>query len=404
MPPQPPETFDYWRVNSYGYPNPFAAGAASQGAWQVFLTFVDRADGSYADLKTFWQSTKAPKKLDHAAVESWKAAFEEFGLLYVISRSNKISITPAGRQILAAAAEENLEDFLWIGINLLLRYPLQGPPRGRPKSEAHGKSDLLLYRFLYSATRDLGDYFWWTELQRIFCRVFSTSEASDATNAVRYIRANPSEVELFPIPAPASKGGFYNSLNQVVVHAGMNHLLLIQDDTTEHYPASENKRRHSLNRDYLNLIATALGDLPQSGDCATSASYIDRLPAAPAFDDEEAYFAYLGAPVVTLASLSSVSSPQTVSLSGDTVFLLESSKHFTLAQTTKNQIVIKGQIHTLCRIARNHRIILSTDLAWTYIVIDKAAVGTGEILITLRRARPIVNAEPIQALLGGTDV
>ena len=42
------------------------------------------------------------------------------------------------------------------------------------------QSDLLLYRFLYSAMRDLGDYFWWTELQRIFCRVFSTSEAKPA--------------------------------------------------------------------------------------------------------------------------------------------------------------------------------------------------------------------------------
>jgi hypothetical protein len=404
MPPEPPLTFDYWRVNSYGYPNPFAAGAASQGAWQVFLTFVDRADGSYADLKTFWQSNKAPKKLDHAAVESWKAAFEEFGLLYVISRSNKITITPAGRQIIAAAADDNLEEFLWVGINLLLRYPLQGPPRGRPKSAAHGTSDLLLYRFLYSASRDLGDYFWWTELQRIFCRVFSTSEAKSATDAVRYLRANPNEVESFPIPAPASKGGFYNSLNQVVVHAGMNHLLLLQDDTTEHYPASENKRRHTVNRDYLNLIATALGDVPQSGGCATSASYVDRLPAAPILSDEESYFAYLGAPVVTLASLSSISALQTVSLSGDTVFILESDKHFIHVESSKTQNVIKGQIHTLCRIARNHRIILSTDLAWTYLVIDKVAAGTGEILLTLRRARPIVNSEPIQALLGGTDV
>jgi Asp/Glu/hydantoin racemase len=84
--------------------------------------------------------------------------------------------------------------------------------------------------------------------------------------------------------------------------------------------------------------------------------------------------------------------------------VLQEGKHFTVVETVKNWRTIKGQIHAMCRIARNHRMILSTDLAWSYIVIDKAATDTGEILITLRRAGPIVKIEPIQAMLGGTDV
>src|SRR5947209_1709410 len=83
------------------------------------------------------------------------------------------------------------------------------------------ESHLLLYRFLYSATRDLGDYFWWTELERVLCRVFSTSEASAAIQAIHDIRDDPSRLADLSLPADRRKGKFYNSLNQVVVHAGM---------------------------------------------------------------------------------------------------------------------------------------------------------------------------------------
>ena len=197
MPPQPPSTLDYWRLQSYGYPNPFSNSKNAKDAWQVFLMFINQSDGSYSSLRAHWVSTKGKKA---SGVESWKAAFEEFGLLYVLSGSSQITITPAGRQFYAAAVSENEEEFLWIGLNLLLRYPLQGPPRGKPRNEARGSSDLLLYRFVYSATRDLGDYLWWTELTRVLCRVFSTSEAKDAVDAVRYLREHPMRSSLSGTP------------------------------------------------------------------------------------------------------------------------------------------------------------------------------------------------------------
>jgi hypothetical protein len=403
MPDTPLQTQDFWRVNSYGYPNPFNSDTKSQEAWATFRSFFSHDNAAYTSLKAFWASHTAPRKLDGHAVESWKATFEEFGLLYVISRSNTITITPAGKQFYEAAEQQSAEDFIWIAINLLFRYPVQGPPRSRAKSAAHGQADILPYRFLYSAMRDLGDYFWWTELERIFCRVFSTSEAQAAVDAVRKIRTTPSELAEFPLPVDKRKGAFYNSLNQVANHAGLNHLVLIQDDESEHYGSSESRRRHLINRDYLSLVNAALGDSTTATDCGGSAMYVDRLPTAPSFIDEQSYFDYLGAPVPSLVAAGTAEEPQAVLLAGDTVFILKLGDHFEPVSANALERSIQGKTLVLCRIARNHMVILSTDLSWTYRVVGKDLTGPNTVRLSLRRARPISNIEPIQKLLGGDD-
>jgi hypothetical protein len=403
MPIAPLQTQDFWRVNSYGYPNPFNSDPNSQSAWGMFRSFCDHDNASYTSLKAFWDSSAAPRKISSNSVESRKAAFEEFGLLYVISNSNTVRITPAGKQFFETAEERNEQDFVWIGLNLLFRYPLQGPPRSRSRNAAHRNADVLPYRFLYSAMRDLGDYFWWTELERIFCRVFSTSEAKAAVDAVREIRADPSKIAKYPLPVANREGAFYNSINQVAVHGGMNHLVLSQDNESEHYAANENRRRHLINRQYLSLVSVALGDSAVPSECGGSAMYVDRLPAAPAFTDEQSYFDYLGAPVPNVSSLSATAEPQTVTLAGDNVFVLKSGQHFEEISTGVLERQVVGKTHTLCRVARSHRVILSTDLMWTYLVIGKDLTGPDTVRLSLRRARPITNSEPIEALLGGED-
>src|ERR1044071_3433886 len=134
-------TSDFWRVNSYGYPNPFSSSQKAVQAWETFLSFFDFA--SYGKLKEFWESGAAGRLLDSHAVESWKATFEEFGLLYVLSRSDEIQITPAGLQFREAAEARNQDEFGWIGLSLLLRYPLHGPPRARRGRQRD--ANLLLY-------------------------------------------------------------------------------------------------------------------------------------------------------------------------------------------------------------------------------------------------------------------
>jgi hypothetical protein len=402
MPSPLAQTRDYWRVNSYGYPNPFMQESKPQEAWLTFKSFYERDNGEYTSLKDFWESNPR-RRIDSHTVESWKTTFEEFGLLYVISRSNRITITPAGKQFYEAAVSEREDDFVWIGLNLLLRYPLQAPPRRRSKSRAHADSNVLPYRFLYSAMRDLGDYFWWTELARIFCCVFATSEAKAAVEAARHIRQEPSQIAAFPLPADQRKGGFYNSLNQVILHAGMNHFILVQDDESEHYGPNEPRRRHFINRKYLSLISVALGDSLTPTDCAASAMYVDRLPTAPSFEDEQAYFDYLGAAVTGLREVTSAAAPQTVRLAGDTVFVLKEQEHFEGVTATAMERTIRGKTSVLCRIARNHRVILSSDTMWTYLVTGKDTIGADTVRLSLRRARPISNIEPIETLLGGEN-
>jgi hypothetical protein len=403
MPPSPLQTQDFWRVNSYGYPNPFNPETKPQEAWTTFLSFCDHDNGSYSALKTFWNSPKAPRKLESHAVESWKAAFEEFGLLYVISRSNKVSVTPAGKQFFDAANERKEDEFIWIGLNLLLRYPLHGPPRSRNRRASHVESDLLPYRFLYSAMRDLGDYFWFTELERVFCRVFSTSEAKHAVQAVKELRTNSSDLSKYPLVVDKREGAFYNSLNQVPLHAGMNHVVILQDNESEQYGPNESRRRHLINRQYLSLVSVALGDSLTASECGGSATYVDRLPTAPFFTDEQSYFKYLGAPVPNVRTLATAAEPQTVTLAGDTVFVLKSGEHFEEISASVLERRVQGKTYSLCRIARNHMVILSTDRMWTYRVTGKDLAGPDTVQLSLRRARPITNIEPIDALLGGEN-
>ena len=394
---------DFWRVSSYGYPNPFNPDPKPQEAWTTFKSFCDRDQDSYNSLKAYWGSHKAPRKLNSHAVESWKAAFEEFGLLYVISNSNKITITPAGEQFHDAAEQKNEQEFVWIGINLLFRYPMQGPPRGQKKGTARADSDILPYRFLYSALRDLGDYFWWTELERILCQVFSTSAGRPAIDAVRQLRENPSKLEDYPLPVDEKQGVFYNSLNQVANHAGMNHLVLGKDNESEHYGPHESRRKHFIKRDYLSLVSVALGDPTSLTNCGISEKYVDRLPNAPALTDEQSYFDYLGAAVPSLKAVGATATPKSVTLGRDIVFILKSGEHFESVSQDHQNRVVQGKTLTLCRLARNHRVILSTDVNWTYLVVGKELAGPNTVRLILRRARPITNIDPIATLFGGND-
>ncbi len=389
--PRSSRALDFWRVNSYGYPCFFSDGEKAQEAWTTLLSFFDFTD--YEALKTHWSSRGAPRQLSSHAVESWKATFEEFGILYVESRSNRITITPAGTQLREAAERDDRDEFAWIGLNLLLRYPLRGPRR--PKSEAHRESDLLLYRFWYAALLDLDGYVWWTELERILCRVFITNEAADAIEDVRMLRSHPELIAQVNLPVAQRQGAFYNSLNQVAVHAGMNHLLLGGEDLECPYGITEPKRRQFIRRDWLGMIGKALSNSGQPDQCATGGLAIARLPAAPSFRDENEYFEYLGAQVTPMAA-HVIPSLSSVEMQGERVFFLsEGDVYHVLGDR-----VISGAIAALCQLAHGQRIILSHDEQWTYKVEAKELVDAHTVRIRLRRARPISNIQVIRTLRG----
>ncbi|WP_345870267.1 HNH endonuclease signature motif containing protein [Shewanella algae] len=282
---------DFWRVNSYSYPSFFSDNDKAKEAWCTFLSFFDFE--KYDKLKAYWNSNKSPRKLNPSALESWKATFEECGLLYVITRSNTISITPVGYKLRELAESDDINGFVWTGVNALIHYPLQGPRRAR--SELHGKSDLFLYRFIYSAIIELDNYLWWSELERILCRVFSTETAIDAINDIKNLREEPEKINHIPLPAKQRKGAFYNSLNQLCNHASMNHLIMetVREETPyKAFSEGESDRKIIIRPQWLPLIKRALmNGIKNFND---DENIIKSLPTYEKFDTEEEYFTFLG--------------------------------------------------------------------------------------------------------------
>ncbi|MGF6245551.1 hypothetical protein P3T42_007329 [Paraburkholderia sp. GAS38] len=389
-----PRVPHFWRVNGYGYPCFFGESQNAKEAWETLLTFYEYTD--YDQLKSFWDSKDAPRRLSSQAVESWKAAFEEFGLLFVQSRSNVISITPAGAQLRNAAERGGREEFAWIGLKLLLRYPLRGSRRSR--SDSHRTADLLLYRFLYGALLDLDGYVWRTELERILCRVFRTEEGRDAIDDVKTLRASPELLGQVQLPADKRAGVFYNSINQVVVHAGMNQLLLGSETLQSPYGVTEPRQRNLIRQEWLGMVRRALSDNGDADQCGTGGYAIARLPKAPVFTDEIDYFDYLGAKVEPMSS--SISAPlSSMSLQGEIVFFLDLNAQYVIESET----AIIGPISALCQIARGQRLILSHDERWTYKVVEKQLTEADRVVVQVQRARPISDMAIIRKLRGTDD-
>ncbi len=84
-----------WFTSFIGYPNFTAALGNSHELAQFFLTLARVA----LDGMRYSESKRLFPHLDHAQVETKKAAFQEFGLLYVRPGSDEITLTHLGKQI-----------------------------------------------------------------------------------------------------------------------------------------------------------------------------------------------------------------------------------------------------------------------------------------------------------------
>jgi hypothetical protein len=378
----------FWRVNSYGYPNPFGPTNAIE-AWQTFESFA--TNHSYEALKKYWSSGNGPRVLDQHTVESWKATFEEFGLLYVLSREDDVVITPGGNQIIKAVAAKDQKEFVRLTFNLLLRYPLKGPPR-RGRGEPFDSSDLLLYRALYAAILDLEGYLLWTELERVLCYCFSRAAVRSAVDLIAALRLNPTEISKYDLPSE-SRGAFYNSLNQVMVHASLYYTVVDNVNVSSPYTGTH-ERRHSLIGEWLPIVSEGLGGETMPSEC--NGTFLSRLPSAPGFSTEEQYFAYIGAEVPPSNSLPGV---KTVELGSDIVAVLQIGVH-----CSRTSSGIQGPAAVCCGLSEGQRVIVTDDFNWTWIVEGKSlGSAPGTVSVRLRRARPIVDASPVLKLLGAPN-
>lgn len=383
-----------WRVNSYGYPNPFTTSRA-HSAWQKFETFL--AQNSYRKLKDDWDR----RGLDPHAVESWKANFEECGLLYLISRDDTIQITPGGRQLKAAADAGNEREFAWIGTNLLVRYRLRGTTGRRPRKAPHDTSDLMPYWLVLAAALEL-DGLWQTELFRIIAGVFNLADAPAAIDRIRSSREgtfNP-----MALPNLATPGAAYNALNQVAVKAGLNQMTLVKGPRPSPYDVGTQENYWRVPDGYRPIVELALGgtSTPANGCSIAPTSWIERMPSAPLYEDEQAHFTAVGAPVTPLAdaehaaSTAEVRAPTAI-FGTEQVHLLTVGKHC----SRPDSFTIEGATATLCVLAKDRRIVLNEDLSYTYLVKGKTLLFGPQVRVHLQRARPIQNAAYVRTLFEG---
>lgn len=367
------------------------------------FAFASDEQKGYRSLKRHWENHQSRPVQPHA-VESWKATFEEFGLLYVLSRSDDVVITPGGRQLLRAAAADDKREFAWTALNLILRYPVRGEAGRRSRGDDLEQSDLLLYWYLHAALVEL-DGFSQQELFRVLAHVFRQSEAQAAVHLVRQLRAKSARISDYPDPSGGGSGGVYNALNQVLNHGSLNHMLFTSSKEDSRHFADTRENWWFVRDEYRDLIELALGGQvqPLPAGCATQASLMQRMPAAPTHADEQSYFNYIGAPVTPLATArahAEAVAASTVEYGGKSVFLLTEGQHFTHGEA--NHIV--GPVHALCLLAEERRVILSDDLQWTYMVEHKELAGN-EVVVRIRQARPIMDPDYVMSLFGGgTDV
>jgi hypothetical protein len=392
-----------WSVNSYSYPNPFQGSASgqtaawAQGAWEMFESFAQRP--SYASVKTYWENHPSRPVKPHA-VESWKATFEEFGLLYVLSKSDNVVVTGGGHQLVAAASADDEREFAWIALNLILRYPVRGESGRRSLGDDFDKSDLLLYWYLHAALIEL-DGFWQAELFRVLAQVFRRSEAQGAIELVREMRSGTIDITTYLDPSGGGSGGVYNTLNQVLNHGSLNHMLFTSSRKESRYFGGTSENWWHINDDFRDLIELALGGQvrPLPAGCATQASLMQRMPSALNPPDEQAYFDYVGAQVTPLAeaqATAAAAAAPTVEYGGEGVFLLSEGRHFTRVDA----LHIVGPVHVLCVLAGERRVIVSDHLERTFMVEHKELAGN-EVVVRLRPARPILDHDYVAALFGG---
>lgn len=386
---------DFWRVNSYGYPNPFTTERA-QKAWRLFEQFLSHT--SYKNLKT----SLAPGRTAHA-VESWKANFEECGLLHVTPRGDTLQFTPAGRQLKVAADAGNQTEFAWIGTNLILRYRLIGITGRRPRPSPHDTSDVLPYWLVLAAALELGGL-WEKELFRVLAGVFRVADAPAAIQKIRDARAG--SFDILSLPNLATPGAAYNSLNQVAVKAGLSHLTLLKDSRPSPYEDGEDENFWAISPVFRPIVELALGGPPvTSSACSVaSASWIDRMPKAPNYGDERLHFEAVGTAVPTLADAQlAATSPSghapTANLGADLVHLLTVGTHC----VREAPLTIHGPTLTLCVLARGSRLVLDDDVSRTYIVEDKTLVSGSQVRVTVRPARPITNPNYVRSLFEGVN-
>jgi len=204
-----------WFTSFIGYPNFFKTKGRGADLARAFVTLGDAANAgtSYADSKKLFPD------LDSAQVETKKAAFQEFGLLHVVPRSNTLTLTPLGQQMLALykdrkRVEKNRRPMLLGLARGLARYQFNNPlPVGGNREEMRKRaasSDVLPYLACFYLLHKLDGMLAVSELRGA---VFGLQRMANLRSLVESIRSKRSTGTPFDdIPGLPAKAGTANNL------------------------------------------------------------------------------------------------------------------------------------------------------------------------------------------------
>jgi len=354
-----------WNIQSISYPNPFGE---RETEWRKLEKFVG--------FESYAKSREALTPREHqrrTKVETMKAAYESFGLLWV--DGDKIRVTPGGRQYIDAVQSGNQEEAAWIGLNLLLRCPLAGP-RG---NWTHPDSDLPIYWGILAVMLDADGELYWEELGRALAWVTAREDLRQAVDTVLAMRSSTlslSEVE--PL-GDHHHGNLYNRLNMAMYHVGLGRMLT-ERDSDPRYVEQGGKRRVDRIRNgwQRQLIETALGGAVNC-DSLPTGSWVDRVPAALDAADVEERFEILGAAVPPPQPAPTVASAR---LGDDMTWMVDP------ARVPVSGMRITSSPTVVCGMAVGHRVALRGEAQRTFIIKNKQLAGDG-VEVVLRPARRI---------------
>lgn len=249
-----------WKTSYVGYPNFFTGESAAHELGDFFRLIANAAGRgiSYGDLK---KEAKTQFGVSGHQTETKKAAFQEFGLAYVVPRSDLISLTPAGAQLYelartpASADAERRKILLLLG-RALSRYQFQNPFPAGAKQAWADSTDVLPYLAAYFLLTKLDGLFTTSEL---FGAVFGLQRMRDlpalAARIAEHRKARKRFVQLPGLPADSRT--LANLKIYFMAHLGLDWEIL-RDERADFYGAEE--QCYELTEAGTELAATILND------------------------------------------------------------------------------------------------------------------------------------------------
>ncbi len=248
-----------WFTSSIGYPDFFATSGNPAELAQSFLELGHAAKSGLS----YEKSKKLFEELNPHQVETKKAAFQEFGLLYVVPRSDVLSLTPLGEQVLSFCSKNRRskvaqKDLLVALIWGLSRYQFSNPlPVGGNSADYRARAastDVRPYLAGYWLLHRLNGILTASELRGA---VFALKHMRDLPAAAKTIaRARENRQMLSPHPGMPERHGTAENLKiYFMAHLGAaNHVVRAQSRDIVYKANDQVYELTRIGRDVTQLI------------------------------------------------------------------------------------------------------------------------------------------------------